>query len=107
VSAAAFPAGDAADVGDYLGRYRIRYYANGYQLTYEYAVMVEDAGAGMQVEYRVLAAEAMNGDAVALAGVPTWVVTRTADPDPAISEHASMREALAAYRALLAAQGVE
>ncbi len=69
--------------------------------------MVVEAG-GLQVEYRALAGEAVgDDDAVALAGTPTWVVTRSADPDrQPVSEHAERREALAAYRALLVAQAV-
>ena len=45
---------------------------------------------------------------MALAGTPTWVVTRTADSDGRpVSEHADRGEALGAYRALLAAQVVK
>jgi hypothetical protein len=109
VSSAGFPdLGKPADVTDVLGRYRTRTYANGYQLTYEYAVAVEDEVAGLRVEHRQVAVEAVDGDAVPVAGVPEWVVTRSADPDgqPG-SEHAQRHEALAAYRAALAAQAVE
>ena len=108
MSAAAFPAGTPAEVGDYLGRYRTRYYANGYTLTYEFAVAVEDEAAGLRSERRVLASEALGDDVVPLAGVPTWVVTRSANPDSQpISEHPEARQALAAYETTLAAQAVE
>jgi hypothetical protein len=108
VSAAAFPAEQPAEVAEYLGRYRTRYYANGYALTYEYVVMAEDADAGLQVEYRQLAAEALGDDVAPLAGVPTWVITHTDDPDGRpVSEHAERRDALATHRAPLAAQAVE
>src|SRR4051794_10744038 len=70
MSAAAFPAKRPDEVAEYLGRYRTRYYANGYSLTYEFVVFAEDADAGLQVEYRTVAAEARGDDAVALAGVP-------------------------------------
>ena len=39
LNAAAFPAGDPADVVEYLGRYRARYYANGYSLVYDFIVV--------------------------------------------------------------------
>jgi hypothetical protein len=69
MSAAAFPAERPDEVAEYLGRYRIRYYANGYQLAYEYGVIVEDAEAGLRVEHRQLAAEVRGDDAAPLAGV--------------------------------------
>ncbi len=106
MSAAAFPAGTPTEVAEYLGRYRTRYYANGYALTYEYAVMAESDG--VQVEYRQLASEAMGDEAMPLAGTPTWVVTRTTDPDgQVIDEAPDARGALAVYEAVLAAQAVE
>ena len=69
---------------------------------------VEDEAAGLRIERRQLASEALGDDVAALAGTPTWVVTRSADPDgQPISEHPEAREALAVYRALLATQAVE
>jgi hypothetical protein len=101
MSAAAFPAERPDEVAEYLGRYRTRYYADGYQLTYEYAVVAE--ADGLRVEHRQLASEALGDDAVPLAGVPVWVVTTVEHPD-AGAFHASeqRREALAVYVTALA-----
>jgi hypothetical protein len=100
VSVAAFPAGEVADVGDYLGRYRPRFYASGYSLTYSY--MIEVQAGGLRVERRELAAEALGDDAIPLAGTPTWVVTRDDDPDAgALYSSTSRRDALDSFRRLV------
>jgi hypothetical protein len=69
-------------------------------------VVVEDADAGLQVEYRALASESVGDDAVPLAGVPTGVITHSADPTAAGERARRRARGLGRLPALLAGQAV-